>query len=135
DIAKVSLIVTSETKTIGHISGSQWFATEAEARDFARRYINLLRAKYTDWQFGREKMDNNLRLNEVNLDQQPHNIRFRLDEELHNGEIMWRFSMTLNWSPTSKEFQAWRNMANSQHHEVIVDERTKMLENADLRGL
>ncbi len=135
DIASVALIVTSETKTIGHISGSQWFATEAEGREFARRYVNLLRAKYTDWEYGREKMDNNLRINEINLDEQPHNIRFRLDQELHDGQTMWRFSMSLTWLPTSKEFQAWQNMASSQRNEVIVDERKQMLENADLRGL
>jgi hypothetical protein len=135
DIASVSLIVTSETKTIGHISGSQWFATEAEAREFARHYVNLLHAKYSDWEFGREKMDNNLRINEINLDKQPNNIRFRLDEELHDGQSMWRFSMTLNWLPTSKESQAWQNMARSQHNEIIVDERKQLLKNADLRGL
>ncbi len=135
DIASVALIVTSETKTIGHIIGSQWFATEAEGRDFARRYVNLLHAKYSGWEYGREKMDNNLRINEINLDEQPHNIRFRLDQELHDGQTMWRFSMSLTWLPTSKEFQAWQNMASSQRNEVIVDERKQMLENADLRGL
>ena len=135
DITDVFLIVTAATKTIGQISGSTWFDTEAKARSFALRYVNLLHTKYAGWQFGREQMGSDLRIVEVNLDKPPYNIRFYLDEEEHNDRMMWRFSMTLGWLPASKEAQAWNNMANTQHIAIADAERKKMLDNADMRGL
>ena len=57
DIAKVSLIVTPDSRTIGYIVAASWYATESEARQVGRRYVELLRAKYPDWDFGREMMD------------------------------------------------------------------------------
>jgi len=135
DIAEVTLVVTPETKTIGHISASQWFATEEEGREFARRYINILRAKYSDWVFGREQMNSNLRIDEVNLDKPPYNIKFRLDHTKHQGELMWRYSMTLNWLPDSKESRAWVNMSNNQRVSAELADQELLLEGTDLRGL
>ncbi len=134
-IEDVTLIITAQTRTIGYIAGSSWFDTEEQAREFAKDYVNLLHAKYFDWAFGREKMDSNLRINEVNLDRQPYNLRFRLDEEEIDGKPQWRFSMTLGWLPDSKEAQAWNNMVNTQRRAVIEQDRQKMLDSSDLTGL
>jgi|GEM_PF-1315940 len=135
DIAEVQVIVTAQSRTIGYISGASWFAKEAEARAFARRYINLLHAKYSGWVFGREQLDINMQINEVNLDNPPYNLRFRLDERQHDGKSQWRFSMTLGWLPTSKDAEAWNNMANGERLSVISDDRQQILENSDVRGL
>jgi len=135
DIAEVSLLTTAETLTIGHINASAWFATEAEARKFGRRYVDLLRAKYPGWEFGRERMDADLRIVEVNLDQAPYNLWLRLNEDNHNGEIRWRFSMMLSWLPDTEEALAWREQSHSQHLSTQEAGRDHLLENADLRGL
>jgi hypothetical protein len=135
DIEDVQLIVTAQSRTIGYITGASWFNTEDEAREFARRYVNLLHAKYANWIFGREQLDNNMQLNEVNLDNQPYNLRFRLDQQQHNGKPQWRFSMTLAWMPASKDAEAWNNMANTQRLSVISNDRKQILKNSDMRGL
>jgi len=135
NIVEVSLLTTPETLTIGHINASSWFETEAEARAFARQYVDLLRAKYPDWVFGREGMDADLRVVEVNLDRPPYNLWLRLNEDGHNGENMWRFSMTLGWLPDSEEALAWRDISRSQHITSQEEGRKQLLEEADLRGL
>jgi len=135
NIAEVSLITTSETLIVGHINAASWFETEVEARDFGRQYVDLLRAKYPDWAFGREVMDTSLRIVEVNLDRSPHNLRLRLNEDRRNGETMWRFSMTLSWLPDTKEILAWRNTSRREHITAAEEGRRQVLENADLRGL
>jgi len=78
DIVKVSLIATPESRTIGYIIAASWYATESEAREVGRRYTELLRAKYPDWNFGRELMDASLRIVEVNFDKAPYNLQLRL---------------------------------------------------------
>jgi hypothetical protein len=135
NIAEVLLFTTAETLTIGYIDASQWFDTELEAREFGRQYVELLRAKYPDWKFGRERMGNNLRIVEVNFDDEPYNLQLRLDENDHLGKPMWHFSMTLGWLSHAKEAQAWRNMSRSQQIMAQDDDRKQLLENADLRGL
>jgi len=135
NIAEVSLLATSETLTIGYIDASQWFESETEAREFGRQYADLLRAKYPDWEFGRERMDNSMRIVEVNFDQPPYNLRLRLNESKRNGENMWRFSMTLSWMTNAKAAQAWRDLSRSQHLTVQEAGRNRLLKNADLRGL
>lgn len=135
NIAEVSLLTTPETLTIGHINASSWFKTEAEARAFGRQYVDLLRAKYPDWVFGREGMDAALRVVEVNLDRPPYNLWLRLNEGSRHGENMWRFSMTLSWLPDSKEALAWREISRSQHLTSQEAGRKQLLEKADLRGL
>jgi hypothetical protein len=135
NIAVVSLLTTPETLTIGHISASSWFKTEAEARAFGRQYVDLLRAKYPGWAFGREGMDADLRVVEVSLDRPPYNLWLRLNEDGHNDENMWRFSMTLSWLPDSEEALAWRDISRSQHITSREEGRKQLLEEADLRGL
>jgi hypothetical protein len=135
NIAEVSLLTTAETLTIGYIDASQWFESEAEAREFGRQYVDLLRAKYPDWEFGRERMDNTLRIVEVNFDQPPYNLRLQLNESKRNGENMWRFSMTLSWIANAKAAQAWRDLSRSQHLTAQEAGRNQLLKSADLRGL
>jgi hypothetical protein len=135
DIAEVSLLVTAETLTIGYIAASQWFRTENEAREFGKKYADLLRAKYPNWQFGRERMDNDMRIVEVNFDHSPYNLRMLLNENQRNGENLWRISMTLGWLPDTEAAQEWRSLARGQHATAQEAGRRKLLESADLRGL
>lgn len=114
DIVQVSLIATPESRTIGYIVAASWYATEDEARDVGRRYVDLLRAKYADWGFGRELMDASLRIVEVNFDKAPYNLQLRLVRDEYNGRDMWRFSMGLGWHKESKEWQAWQNQAATE---------------------
>ena len=74
DIVQVNLIATPQSRTIGYIVAASWYATEGEARDVGRHYVELLRAKYPDWNFGRELMDASLRIVEVNFDKAPYNL-------------------------------------------------------------
>jgi len=135
NIAEVSLITTPESLTIGHINAASWFDAEIEAREFGRQYVDLLRAKYPDWVFGREGMNADLRIVEVNFDQPPYNLRLRLNEDRRNGKMMWRLSMSLSWLPDSKEALAWRNTSRREHITAKEEGRKQLLENADLRGL
>lgn len=135
DVGNVALIATTGTLTIGYINALTWFDTEAEAREFGREYINLLRAKYPDWAFGREELDANLNVAEVNLDKYPHNLRMRLSEGRRDGKIMWRISMTLTWLPDSEEAKSWNRLSRVQNLAAEQDERKALLEKADTRGL
>jgi hypothetical protein len=135
DITEVTLITTPESKTIGYINASSWFESTDAARDFGRKYVELLRAKYPDWKFGRERMDSNSRIVEVNFDGAPYNLQLRLNEVRYEDKMMWRLSMSLNWMPTAKEAQAWRNMSMTQQVIAGEDGRQQLLENADTRGL
>ncbi len=135
DIEEVSLLTTPGTLTIGRINATSWFDTEAQARTFGRRYVDLLRAKYPGWAFGREGMDADLRIVEVNFDELPYNLWLRINEDNHNGTRGWRFSMTLSWLPGTKEALAWRNQSRREHLAAQEAGRDQLLENADLRGL
>ena len=135
DVGDVVLIATAETLTIGYINALTWFETEAEAREFGRKYIKLLRAKYPDWMIGREEMNANLYLVEVNLDKPPHNLRVRLTEGRQDGKTMWRISMTLMWLPGTEQAQAWNKLAASQQMAAQRQDRKELLEGADTRGL
>jgi len=135
DIAQVTLLTTRETLTIGFISAEQWFATEAEAREFGRRYFGLLRAKYPDWPHGWEVMDARMNIVEVNFNQAPHNLRLRLTKEHRDGESMWRFSMTLGWLPESAEEQAWRGKAVKEQVSGQQGSQQQLLQDSDVRGL
>lgn len=135
DIDEVSLVTTPGSLTIGHINAASWFATQEEARSFGRKYVNLLRAKYPNWTFGREGMDSSLRIAEVNFDSPPYNLRLRINEGRRNGDSMWRLSMTLSWMLDTREAQAWRNTSRREHVTAGEDGRQTILEEADLRGL
>ncbi|MGB5454177.1 MAG: hypothetical protein WBM71_16500 [Sedimenticolaceae bacterium] len=135
NVGEVTLITTPETLTIGYINALTWFDTEAEAREFGRAYIRLLRAKYPDWAFGREVMDANMNVVEVNLDKHPHNLQMQLTEGRRDGKAMWRISMTLQWLPGTKEEKAWSNMSHTQQITAQQKDRELLLDQADTRGL
>ena len=78
DMQQVSLVATPVSRTISYIDASSWYATEDEARVAGRHYVELLRAKYPDWKFGREVMDSSLSIVEVNFDKAPFNLQVRL---------------------------------------------------------
>jgi hypothetical protein len=134
-ISEVTLITTPETLTIGFINASSWFATEDEARQFGKQYIELLRAKYPDWNFGRERMNADMRIDEVNLDHSPHNLQMRLTSGVREGQAMWRLSMTLRWLEGTKEMAAWNNMSHTQQSNQQDKNRKNLLKNSDIRGL
>lgn len=135
NVGKIILIASPETLTIGYINALTWFDTEAEAREFGREYIGLLRAKYPDWLYGREVMGPDMRVIEVNLDKDPHNLQMQLSEGNRDGKKMWRLSMTLRWLPNSNEATAWSNLAFSQQAAIQQKDRQLLLERADTRGL
>jgi hypothetical protein len=135
DIVEVSLIATPESRTIGGIVASSWYATEAEAREVARRYVELLRAKYANWALGGEVMDASSRIVEVNFDKAPHNLQLRLVRDEHDGRDMWRFSMSLGWNGASNEWRAWQDKAATEHVSSKAREREQLLQEADIRGL
>ena len=135
DIAQVSLIATPESRTIGAIIATSWYATETEARAVARRYVDLLRAKYPDWALGREVMDASSRIVEVNFDEAPHTLQLRLVPDERDGRGMWRFSMSLGWNPSSNEWRAWQATSAGEHASSEANERQQLLKDADIRGL
>ena len=135
DIAQVSLIATPESRTIGYIIAASWYATEGEAREVGRRYVELLRAKYPDWDFGRELMDASLRIVEVNFDNAPYNLQLRLVRDDYDGRSMWRISMSLGWQRETKEWHAWQNQAATEHTAARATEHEQLLKESDIRGL
>jgi hypothetical protein len=135
DIVKVSLIATPESRTIGYIIAASWYATESEAREVGRRYAELLRAKYPDWNFGRELMDASLRIVEVNFDMAPYNLQLRLVRDEYDGRSMWRFSMGLGWHRESREWYAWQNQATAEHAAAQATEHEQLMKESDIRGL
>ncbi len=135
DIVQVSLIATPASRTIGYIIAASWFGSEREARDFGIRYVELLRAKYPDWDFGQEKMDENFDIVEVNLNEAPHNIKLSLARDERDGRSMWRISMGLGWDRDSQESAVWQNQAASEHNAARASEHERLMDNADIRGL
>ncbi len=135
DIARVSLVATPETRTIGYIIAASWYATEGEAREVGRRYVELLRAKYPDWDFGREMMDASLRIVEVNFDRAPYNLQLRLVRDEHDGRSMWRISMGLGWQRESGELHAWQNKAVTEQAVAKATEYEQLMKESDVRGL
>lgn len=135
DIVEVSLIATSESRTIGYIIAASWYATESEAREAGRRYVELLRAKYPDWNFGREVMDASLRIVEVNFDKAPYNLQLRLVRDEFDGRPMWRFSMGLGWHRESSEWRKWQDTAARERAAAKATEREQLMKESDIRGL
>ena len=135
DIVQVSLIATPESRTIGYIVAASWYATEGEAREVGRRYVELLRAKYPDWDLGRERMDASLRIVEVNLDKAPYNLQLRLVRDEYDSRNMWRISMSLGWHRETKEWHAWQNKVATEHAAASATEQEQLLKESDIRGL
>lgn len=135
DIAQVNLVATPDSRTIGYIAAASWHVTEDEAREVGRRYVELLRAKYPDWDFGRELMDASLRIVEVNFDKPPYNLQVSLQREEHDGRSMWRFSMGLGWQGVSNEWRAWKNKAATEQAATKETEHEELMQESDVRGL
>ncbi|MDH3978741.1 MAG: hypothetical protein OEU86_09505 [Gammaproteobacteria bacterium] len=135
DIEEVSVIATVRTQTIGYISAASWFDTQANAKEFAGRYVRLLRAKYPDWAFGDERMDGDLRIVEVNFDKGPYNLRLQLNRDESRASTPWRFSMTLTWGPATEQADNWHALARSQIESAQIDSRERVLQDSDIRGL
>ena len=135
DIVQVSLIATPQSRTIGYIIAASWHETESEAREVGRHYVELLRAKYPDWNFGRELMDASMRIVEVNLDKAPYSLQLRLARDEYDGRSMWRFSMGLGWQKESEEGRAWQNQAATELAAEKATERKQRMKEADTRGL
>jgi hypothetical protein len=135
DIVQVSLVASPESRTIGYIIAASWYATEAEAREVGRRYVELLRSKYPDWDFGREMMDASLRIVEVNFDRAPYNLQLRLVRDEYDGRSMWRISMGLGWQRESRESQAWQDRAATEHAAAKATEFEQLMKESDTRGL
>lgn len=134
-IAEVSLVATPESRTIGYIAATSWHETEEEARASGRRYAEALRAKYPDWDFGRELMDARLRIVEVNFDKAPYNLQLRLVRDLHEGRDMWRFSMGLGWRTDSRDWDAWQEQATTERAAALSSAAKDAMDDPDLRGL
>ena len=135
DIVRVSLVATPESRTIGYIVAASWYATEGEAREVGRRYVELLRAKYPDWDFGRERMDSSLRIVEVNFDKAPYNLQLSLVRDEYDGRSMWRISMGLGWHRETEEWHAWQNRAATEQVAARATEHEQLLKESDIRGL
>jgi hypothetical protein len=135
NINEVRLVTTPGTRTIGYIAGMSWYDTESEAREVARRYVELLRAKYPDWEFGREMMDARMKIVGVNFDMPPHNIQLRLDRDGDAPGKEWRFSMGLGWITDSKELRAWQEKASSERRSLRTLEQQKLMDESDMSGL
>jgi hypothetical protein len=135
DIVQVSLVATPESQTIGYIIAASWYATEGEAREVGRRYVELLRAKYPDWDFGREMMDASFRIVELSFDKAPHNLQLSLRRDEYDGRSMWRFSMGLGWHRESKEWHAWQNRAAIEQAAGKASETEQLIKESDTRGL
>ena len=135
DIVQVSLIATPVSRTIGYIVAASWYETEEEARDFGRRYVELLRAVYPDWDFGRELMDASMRIVEVNFDKAPYNLQLRVARDEYDGRSMWRFSMGLGWHKETSQWQAWQEQAATENATARDTEHEQLLKESDIRGL
>ncbi|MEO7385365.1 MAG: hypothetical protein ABIX37_00355 [Gammaproteobacteria bacterium] len=135
DIAEVSLLTTPSTLTIGNITASQWFLTEEEGREFARKYFKLLRARYPGWSYGSEVMDARMNIVEVSFRESPYDLWLRLTKDVHEGKDMWRFSMTLRWLPDSAQGRAWRALSGDEQVAAKKDADQLLLKGSDLRGI
>jgi len=135
DVGQVSLVTTPGSRTIGYIAAVSWYATEGEAREIGRHYVELLRAIYPDWSFGREAMDASMRIIEVNLDKSPYNLQVRLVRDEHDGRSMWRFSMGLGWQVDSREWRAWQDQAATEQIAAKTTDHKQLMKKADVRGL
>ena len=119
---------------LGARGGTERVSLE-EARAFGRRYLELLRAKYPDWSYGREQMDANFNFVEINFENAQYNIQVSLVREEHGINNMWRLSMGLGWQRESTEWQAWQDQAAIELAAEQATEKDQIINEADIRGL
>ncbi len=135
NIEQVSLLTTRKSMTVGSISASQWFATEAEARMTGKRYFELLRSKYPDWDYGWEVMNAHMKVTQLSLRNPPYELRMKLSQDNQNSDRPWHFSMSLFWIDLSKSDRAWRETSSRELIRLQQKEQKKLLDEADSRGL
>ncbi len=138
DIGEVRLTTTVASYTIGFIEASQTFATETEAREFAKKYYNLLHAKYPDWRIdaGRiEISEATLMPTALNMDKWPYTIRMKLAESEADDGRPFRVSLTLRYLFDSPEREAWKRLARAEQDARRQSSQEQLLEDADTRGL
>ncbi len=138
DMGMVRVTTTLETHTIGFIEASQDFSDESAARDFARKYYNLLHAKYPEWRIETGKIQLNektLMPTALNMDRWPYTIRIKLTETEAQDGRPFRVSLTLRYLFDSPERTAWNKLARAEQSEQQQADQEKLIENADTRGL
>jgi len=138
DIGEVTLTTTVDSHRIGFIEASQYFATDEEAREFARKYYNLLQAKYPAWRIDAGRIQLNettLMPTALNMDKWPFTIRMKLAETESNDGMPFRVSLTLRYLSDSPERKAWNERARLEQGEQRQLSQEELLEGADTRGL
>jgi hypothetical protein len=138
DMSEVRLTTTLESHTIGFIEASQNFADEATAREFARKYYNLLHAKYPDWRIDTGRIQLNektLMPTALNMDRWPYTIRMKLTESDVQDGKPFRVSLTLRYLFDTPERKAWNELARAEQSQQHQADQEKLIENADTRGL
>lgn len=138
DFEVVKLTTTISSHTIGFIEAAQNFATEEQARAFAKKYYDLLHAKYPAW---RIEMDNvqlsetTLRPTALNMDKWPYTIRMKLAETESADGRPFRMSLTLRYLFDSPQRRAWNQLARDEHDEQAQSSQEQLLKESDTRGL
>lgn len=138
DIGEVRLTTTVESHTIGFIEASQSFSTDAEARAFAKKYYELLHAKYPDWRIDAGRIELNektLMPTALNMDKWPYTIRMKTEQTDATDWRPFRVSLTLRYLFDSPERQAWNQLAIDEQGQRQDLSKEQMLEKADTRGL
>jgi len=138
DMGEVRLTTTLESLVIGFIEASQNFATDNEARAFARRYYNLLHAKYPEWRIDTGRIQLNettLMPTALNMDRWPYTIRMKIAQTDANDGLPFRVSLTLRYLFDSPERKAWNELARFEQGEQRQSTQEQLLEGADTRGL
>ncbi|MGI9344373.1 MAG: hypothetical protein ACR2QV_16190 [Gammaproteobacteria bacterium] len=138
DMEEVRVTATVTSHTIGFIEAAREFTSEDEARGFAKKYFNLLRAKYPDWSVDAERIQLNeqtLRPTALNMDKWPYTIRMKLAPAETAERASYRVTLTLRYLFDTPERQAWDELARTEQSEAQQYGRGRKLEDADTRGL
>ena len=138
DMGQVRLTTTLETRTIGFIEASQDFADEASARAFARKYYDLLHAKYPAWRIDSGKIQLNeqtLMPTALNMDRWPYTIRMKLAQTDSGDGKPFRVSLTLRYLYDTPEREAWNALAQAEQTDRVELEKEQLIEQSDTRGL
>jgi len=138
DMGEVRLTTTLESHVIGFIEASQNFATDRDAREFARKYYKLLHAKYPEWQIdaGTIQLDETtLMPSALNMERWPYTIRIKIAQTDANDGPPFRVSLTLRYLFDSAERRAWNDLARFEQGEQRQSSQEQLLEGTDARGL
>jgi hypothetical protein len=135
DMGSVRLTATVASRTIGFIDAMQAFESEYLAREFAKKYYKLLRAKYPEWQIDTSEIElsNELRPVALNMNLSPHTIRLKIIEI--SGNLPFRVSMTLSFLYDGPRWRAWSQLALTEREENLQTSEERLLEESDTLGL